>query len=102
MKFIFKSSGHYLGFVEAGHVFSRDNVNLGWVNGDGSDVWDSRSGEFRGKLREIDGHLYILKDTFLINPVPRPPKRSSPIVKLPNPPGNISPINLPLGTKDAY
>ena len=53
-----------MGFEESGYIFSRDNVNLGWVNGDGTDVWDSRTGEFRGKLVTIGGNTYVLRDTF--------------------------------------
>ena len=89
-----------MGFEESGYIFSRDNVNLGWVNGDGTDVWDSRTGEFRGKLVTIGGNTYVLRDTFVVNPVPRSPRQTTPSVRLPDPPDNIRPISLPLGTKD--
>lgn len=73
MKQIFRSSGQYLGFIYNDNLFSRDGIYLGWLEGD--NVWDS-NGSYRGKLVPISGHYYILKNEFVISPIPRIPKLS--------------------------
>ena len=96
---IYKSNGVYLGFISDGYIYSRDGDYLGWL--DGNISWDI-SGKFRGILNVINGSNYILMDKFAILPLPRMPK--TPLMKpvIPNPPPNITPIQLPVGFIDGF
>ncbi|KKS30771.1 MAG: hypothetical protein UV60_C0002G0068 [Parcubacteria group bacterium GW2011_GWA2_43_11] len=98
-KYIFKSTGQYLGFVRNDYVFSRDNLYLGWVEGD--IVWDI-GGNFRGKLIQLADYWYILRNPFTINPIPKIPKPIPPSSPLPKPPVNIPAISLPIGFQDGF
>jgi len=99
MTYIFKSSGQYLGFTSNDNIFSRDGVYLGWLEGE--NVWDS-NGTFRGKLTKVGTNYYILKNEFIITPIPRIPKISpiSPVSPIPQ--ANILPIILPIGYQDGF
>ena len=97
MKFIFKSSGQYLGSIVNDYLFSRDGEYLGWI--EGKYVWD-KSGQFRGNTTE-DGR-YIVRNIYTIPPVPRVPKPYPVTPSLPAPQANISPIVLPVGNIDAF
>lgn len=99
VEYIFKSNGNYLGFLNNGYLFSRDGEYLGWI--DSKFVWDS-TGQFRGELTEINGKKYILKNIFLIPPIPKIPKFPPVPSILPIPPINAMPIPLPIGFKDAF
>lgn len=93
------TNGHYLGFISGGNLFSRDSEYLGWL--EGKIVWD-KNGNYRGNLQSIGGHYYILKPSFLINPIPRIP-HIPPISPIPPiPPQSITPIIVPLGTEDGF
>lgn len=103
-KFIFKSSGHYLGFInDNGNIFSRDGVYLGWIEDEEKTyVWD-REGQFRGTTKEINANsCYILRNVYSIPPVSKPPKPTPSTPPIPSPPPNIAPINLSIGFKDAF
>jgi len=104
-KFIFKSTGHYLGFITIdGNILSRDGIYLGWIEEeDGKHyAWDAE-GQFRGTLKEIDeNRCYILKNIYSISPVPRKPKSMPSTPAIPAPPPNISPTPLPIGIRDAF
>jgi hypothetical protein len=97
--FIYKSKGNYLGFIDESNVFSRDGDFLGWV--EGTHVWD-KSGTYRGELEEIGGNKYILKNQYAVQPLPKSPKQVSHSAKLPDPPANITPVEIPIGYVDAY
>lgn len=99
MLFIFKSSGQYLGFISNNNLFSRDGLYLGWV--ENNNVWGS-DGQYRGQLVTINGKTYILKNIYIIPPIPKPPRAIPSIPTLPPPQANISPIILDIGLKDAF
>lgn len=100
IKFIFKSNGNYLGFIQNGFLFSRDGIYLGWV--EGTIIWDFQ-GRFRGQLIELNGNLYALLNKFVIPPLPKTPKAvprnlTSPIPQT----SNIISITIPVGWVDAF
>lgn len=96
--FVFRSNGIYVAFIMNNFLYSRDGAYLGWV--EGNYVWDS-SGQFRGVLTELNGNKYILRDKFMLLPVPRVPKATPTSVALPAPVANIAPISLPVHLIDA-
>jgi hypothetical protein len=95
MKYIFKSNGIYLGFVQGDYLFSRDGEYLGWI--EGNLVWD-KTGDYRGYL-EGD---YILRNLYSIKPVPRVPRVTPVSQPLPVPPVNKVPMILSVGVTDAF
>ena len=97
--YIFRSTGHYVGFVQNDQFFSRDGVYLGWVERE--DVWD-RTGQFQGKIKEISGNKYIVRNIYVLSPIPRMPRAYPASPNIPPPPSNVPPINLPIGDKDAF
>ena len=100
--YIFKSSGQYFGFVDKdnGNIFSWDGQYLGWV--DGNYVWDT-AGQFRGEIKEIAGHFYILKNMYVLPPLPKSPKLNPlPIISAPTPQSVIPPITLDIGWVDGF
>lgn len=98
-EYIFRSNGNYLGFINNGSLFSRDGEYLGWV--EGKFVWGS-TGQFCGEVTEINNKKYIIKNMFLIPPIPKIP-RIPPIPSIPpTPPINAMPIILNMGFKDAF
>lgn len=99
MKQIFKLNGQYLGYISKENIFSRDNIYLGWL--EGQNVWDT-GGAYRGRLLEIAGHNYILKNRFEINPLPRPPRVVPTSPSAPAPLSTIAPILAPLGFQDGF
>lgn len=96
--FVYKSNGYYLGFIRNGFLFSRDGICLGWV--DNGYVWDT-TGQFRGRLEEIQGRHYIVNDLFTLRPTSRSPKSSPNQTTTTNQP-NIPPIALPVGLVDSF
>ncbi len=97
MPYIFLLNGNYLGFISADNIFSRDGEYLGWIENE--IVWD-KNGIYCGKLNEINGHLYILKESYILSPMPRIPK-IAPIPPIaPLPAANISPITPQIGITD--
>ncbi len=99
-KYIFKSYGNYLGFIDNDNIFDRDGVYLGWLD-DGILFWHS-SGKFGGVLKELNGNLYLLKNQLQIPPIPKIPK-TQPDRPIPlDPPINIMPIVLPIGNIDIF
>ena len=100
-KFIFKSSGQYLGFIRNGYLFSRDGNYLGWVEND--NVWSAINGEFKGQLiGGANNEYYIVRNTFSISPIPKIPRISPLPVVLPLPQANITPTTLPIGVQDGF
>lgn len=98
-KSIFKLNGFYLGFIRNGHLFSRDGLPLGWI--EGKFVWDY-SGRFRGVVVEANGTSYIVINRFSLPPTQRSPKPiPSPEIP-PVPQSNISPISMPVQFSDGY
>src|SRR5260221_14280313 len=95
--YIFWSNGKYLGFVDDGNIFSRDGVFLGWIESN-IHAWDS-TGRYRGRRWNA---RYIIVNTFVLAPVPRPPKSTPTPPPLPAPPANIPAIGLPPGWKDSF
>lgn len=104
-KFIFKSTGHYSGFIMLdGNIFSRDGVYLGWIEEEDGKyyAWDTE-GQFRGILKEIDeNRCYILKNIYSISPVPKQQKPIPSTPAIPAPPPNIPPTSLSIGVRDAF
>jgi len=102
-KYIFKANGFYFGFIYNDFLYSRDGVYLGWA--EGKYIWD-RSGQFRGELTTIDQqeeNYYILKNMFVVTPIPKTPKFTVTIPQLPPPKSNLNPsLNLPVGYKDGF
>lgn len=96
-KFVFKSTGVYVGFIVNGSLYSRDGEYLGWI--EGKHVWDA-AGRYRGQLWHDD--RYIIFNRFGVTPVPRAPKPSPAPQALPNPPANIPAIALPTGWQDSF
>lgn len=100
MQYIFRSTGQYLGFILNNSLFDRDSVYLGWIENK-RNVWD-KNGAYRGMLNDISGRTYVLKNQFMINPIPRIPK-IPPIPPIPPiPQQNIMPIILPIGVQDGF
>ena len=97
--FIFRTNGFYLGFLQAGNLFSRDGVYLGWL--EGVFIWDA-SGQYRGQLVQIGGYYYILKNMYAVPPIPRVPRFATISPTLPPPPINGVPISPPIGYKDGF
>ena len=98
-EYVFRSNGNYLGFISNGNLFSRDGEYLGWTEGDL--VWDS-NGHFRGKITIISSRNYILKNAYLIPPIPKVPRVPPSFQVPPAPPLNAAPIILPIGLKDSF
>ena len=99
-KYIFKSSGNYLGFITNNFIFSRDGVYLGWVD-ENKYVWDT-SGRYKGGLSTIGEYEYIVRHQYTMSPVPRAPKITPPTPAIPPPVPNIPPINLQIGFEDGF
>ena len=97
--FIYRSNGNYLGFISDGNFFSRDGVYWGWVEGDL--VWHS-TGKYAGELKEISGHIYIIRNMYRLQPIPKSPKKFPDIPTIPDTPRNIRAVNLPIGYQDAF
>ncbi len=100
-RYIFKSNGNYLGFLQDDNIFSRDGIYLGWLDGDGTYAWDS-SGKFRGYLIDVSGNNFIILNQLQIPPIPRMPRPAPLTPILPPPPVNVSPIPLPVGYIDGF
>ena len=99
-KFIYKSTGQYLGFVQNNSLYSRDGFYLGWV--EGNFVWDV-DGKFRGVIRDANNQHYILLNRFALSPVQRPPRPQLPsVVPLIPPNAFVTPITLPVGYIDGF
>lgn len=99
VEYIFKSNGTYFGFIENGYLFSRDGQYLGWI--EDKLVWDF-NGQFRGEVKDFGGKKYILRNIFMISPLPRIPKLPPLSPLTPTPQMNIIPITLPINFKDAF
>ena len=97
---IFRSNGHYLGFVKRDFLFSRDGAYLAWIDDD-NNVWDTR-GKYRGRLEEINKQKYILKNKYAMSPVPIPSKPTPPAPSIPAPPPNIPSIVLSIDLEDGF
>jgi hypothetical protein len=76
MKYIYKWSGKYFGFISGDNFFDASSNWIGWIE-DGK-VWRS-NGKFLG---EIYNDNYILRKTTIVLPIPKIP-RISPIPPVP-------------------
>jgi len=99
IKYIYRTSGFNLGFLYNNNIFSRDGQYLGWV--EKKYAWDT-SGNYRGELTNLNGNIYILKNLYMIEPIPRIPKVPPVPPVVPNPPVNIVPIVPPIGYIDGF
>jgi len=100
--YIFKSSWQYLGFIKNGNIFSWNGQYLGWI--ESGYVWDV-SGQFKGEIKEINGHSYILRNMYVLPPLPKTPKGHASDEPLPAVPPqmNITPISSPeIGWVDGF
>jgi len=101
MTYIFQSTGEYLGFIKNNYLFSRDNAYLAWI--DSNNVWNGNSGDFVGKITEIDGFHYVLIDRFSVRPIPKPTKSTPPPETTSHLPKNTpEPLVLEVEKEDAY
>lgn len=101
-KFLYKSNGTYLGFIQNDTIFNRDGIPLGWL--EGLFVWDI-TGRFKGNLIKQSNSnqtYYIWLNKFAILPLPKSPRPIQSLPTLPPPPQNIQPVNLPVGWIDAF
>lgn len=98
--FIFKISGQYFGFIDNGNIFTWNGRYVGWL--DGGYAWDV-SGQFRGEIKKMNGHTYILRNKYALPPLPKEPKSNPlPIVSVPVPQSPISPISPEIGWVDGF
>ena len=97
--YIHKLDGNYLGFIYDGILFSRDGVNLGWMENDL--VWDT-TGKFRGVLIKVGSNNYILRNILSLPPLPRTPKTVITPKQVFPPVPNISAISPNIGFQDAF
>jgi hypothetical protein len=95
---IFTSNGKYIGFTKNGGFYSIAGDFLGWIDGD--HVWD-RLGKYRGKIMEIGGAHYILRDISFVDPASRPPRDDGP-AQQEQPVKDIAAVSLPFNLKDAF
>lgn len=101
-KFLYKSNGNYLGFIQNDTIFDRDGNSLGWL--EGAFVWDS-FGRFRGSLIKSATNnqvFYVWLNKFAISPLPKNPRPTSIVTAIPSPPPNIPPVTLPVGWIDSF
>jgi hypothetical protein len=98
--YIYHSNGRCLAFLNDKGIFSLSGNYIGWVEDDDT-VWDN-SGNYRGNLEVINGNKYILKNRFLLNPIPKVPRVPPVSPVLPSPPAPIAPINLEFGKADGF
>lgn len=98
-KRLYLLDGTYFGFLQNGNVFSRDGMYLGWL--DGQVIW-GRNGEYRGKLIDNDAVSYIVKKSFMLDPIPRSPRVSPAAPTLPAPVANINPVVPKIGEVDGF
>ena len=98
-KYIFKSTGQYLGFISNNYIFSRDGVYLGWV--DDKLVW-GKDGQFKGVVFELNDYTYVVRNKFTVSPIPKSPRAIPSTPSAPQPAANVAPISLPLGYEDAF
>lgn len=100
LRFIFHTDGTYIGYIDENYFFSRDGNYLGWLENDGS-VYD-KLGKYRGRLSLIGSNYYILKNRFILDPMPKPPinipPRHSPIP----PQGAVSAVRPEFGLEDSF
>jgi hypothetical protein len=98
--YIFRLSGQYFGFIDSGNVFSWNGRYLGWL--ESNYVWDA-SGQFRGELKTISGHLYVVKNMYVLPPLPKAPKQNPlPVTPIMPPQANVPPVTLELGWVDGF
>ncbi|OGI85845.1 hypothetical protein A3A05_02065 [Candidatus Nomurabacteria bacterium RIFCSPLOWO2_01_FULL_41_12] len=96
--YIFRLSGEYIGFIKNNVFYSTNGSYLGWVE-DGH-VWD-KNGQYRGKLTILKGNNYITKDSFLVDPSPRP-SRAGESIEQEQPQLNIDPADSEFNFKDGF
>jgi hypothetical protein len=100
-KFVFKSTGQYIGFVYNNNLFTRDGIFSGWIDMNTSVVWN-QFGHYKGKMTKIGDAFYILKNLFEIPPIPQSPKPPLTPPPLPLQQENIFPIELQPFIVDGY
>ena len=99
IKRLYLLDGTYFGFLQNGNVFSRDGIYLGWL--DGQVVW-GQNGEYRGKLTTNGNVSYIVKKSFVLDPIPRAPKAPMAVPTLPAPAANVAPVVPEIGVIDGF
>lgn len=97
--YFFNTRGFYIGFIENNILFSRDGEYLGWL--EGNIVWNS-NGQYIGQLVDIGGNKYVLRNMFIISPLPRVPRVMPSPPAPPSPVSNIAPISSPIGWEDVF
>ena len=95
---IFNSAGKYIGFTKSERFYSIAGDFLGWI--EDVHVWD-KLGNYRGKIVEISGAHYILKDISFIDPASRPAREEGP-TEQEQPAKDIASVNLPFNLKDGF
>jgi hypothetical protein len=84
--------------MDGGNNFSWDGKSLAWK--EGGYVWDV-SGQFKGEIKQINGHYYVLKNMYALPPLPKMPKLNPlPVISIPAPQPIVPPIVLDIGWTD--
>lgn len=100
MQHIYRSNGNYLGFISDKYIFSWDGNYLGWIDNQNF-VW-RKNGNFAGKLQEISGVNYILRNTLQIIPISKSPRTLPLTPAPPTPKVKIAPVQTPIGWEDSF
>ncbi len=95
---IFNSAGKYIGFIKDDKFYSVSGDFLGWIQE--SHVWD-KSGFYKGKVVEITGAHYVLKDISFADPAARPARDEGPTPQE-QPVKDIPAVSLPFNLKDGF
>lgn len=99
IKYIFRSTGQYLGFIMNNYLFTRDGAYLGWI--DNRLAWGA-DGQYRGAILEVENRAYVVRNKFTASPLPKSPRAAPATPAIPAPVANTTPIVLPLGYEDAF
>ena len=93
-------NGKLLGFVIENQIHSRDGDYIGRVE-ENNTCWNV-NGYFRGKLTEINGAYYILKEQFVLDPINRGIANQKITVRIPKIQININSITSPERKVDGF
>lgn len=59
--------------------------------------------QFRGEVKKINNHFYILKNRYALPPLTKMPKLNPlPVISIPAPQSNIPPITLSIESVDGF
>ena len=93
-------NGILLGYIIGNQIHSRDGEYIGYVE-ENDTCWNDR-GHFRGKIKEIDGNYYIVREMFKLLPNGRGPRKSVFTPIIPTTQINILPIQQPMPFTEGF